>query len=41
MAIQHPGEESEDPNNPTSTWPGGGEPKSSLVAITGFAKRPG
>jgi secreted PhoX family phosphatase len=41
LAIQHPGEESEDPNNPTSTWPGGGEPKSSLVAITGFAKRPG
>jgi secreted PhoX family phosphatase len=37
LAVQHPGEESEDPNNPTSTWPGGEEPKSSLVAITGFA----
>jgi secreted PhoX family phosphatase len=37
LAIQHPGEESEDPDNPTSTWPGGDEPKSSLVAITGFA----
>jgi secreted PhoX family phosphatase len=34
LAIQHPGEES--PNNPTSTWPGGDEPKSSLVAIMGF-----
>jgi uncharacterized protein len=37
LAIQHPGEESESPNNPTSTWPGGEGPKSSLVAITGFA----
>jgi secreted PhoX family phosphatase len=37
LAIQHPGEETESPDNPTSTWPGGGEPKSSLVAITGFA----
>jgi uncharacterized protein len=37
LAIQHPGEESEDPKNPTSTWPDGDEPKSSLVAITGFA----
>jgi uncharacterized protein len=37
LAIQHPGEESESPDNPTSTWPGGEEPKSSLVAITGFA----
>jgi secreted PhoX family phosphatase len=37
MAIQHPGEETESPDNPTSTWPGGDEPKSSLVAITGFA----
>src|SRR5918998_1762427 len=37
LAIQHPGEESESPNDPTSTWPGGEEPKSSLVAITGFA----
>ena len=37
LAIQHPGEESESPGNPASTWPGGDEPKSSLVAITGFA----
>ena len=37
LAIQHPGEETESPDNPTSTWPGGEEPKSSLVAITGFA----
>jgi secreted PhoX family phosphatase len=37
LAIQHPGEESESPNNPTSTWPGGEGPKSSFVAITGFA----
>jgi uncharacterized protein len=37
LAIQHPGEESESSDNPTSTWPGGDEPKSSLVAITGFA----
>jgi secreted PhoX family phosphatase len=37
LAIQHPGEESEDPKQPTSTWPGGDEPKSSLVTVTGFA----
>ena len=37
LAIQHPGEESEDKANPTSTWPGGDEPKSSVIAITGFA----
>jgi len=37
LAVQHPGEESEDPKNPTSTWPNGDEPKSSVVAITGFA----
>jgi secreted PhoX family phosphatase len=36
LAIQHPGEESESKDNPSSTWPDG-EPKSSLVAITGFA----
>jgi uncharacterized protein len=38
LAIQHPGEETESPDNPTSTWPGGDEPKSSIVAITGFAQ---
>ncbi len=37
LAVQHPGEETEDPKNPTSTWPNGDEPKSSVVAITGFA----
>ena len=37
LAIQHPGEESESPSNPTSTWPDGDEPKSSVIAITGFA----
>ncbi len=36
LAVQHPGEETEDPKEPTSTWPDGGEPKSSVVAITGF-----
>jgi len=36
LAVQHPGEETEDPKKPTSTWPDGGEPKSSVVAITGF-----
>ena len=36
LAIQHPGEETEEPNDPTSTWPGGDVPKSSVVAITGF-----
>ncbi len=36
LAIQHPGEESESPDNPSSTRPGGGEPQSSVVAITGF-----
>jgi secreted PhoX family phosphatase len=37
LAVQRPGEESEDPKNPNSTWPDGDEPKSSVVAITGFA----
>jgi uncharacterized protein len=37
LAVQHPGEESESPDEPTSTWPNGDEPKSSVVAITGFA----
>ena len=37
LAVHHPGEESENPSNPTSTWPGGDEPKSSVIAITGFA----
>ncbi len=36
LAVQHPGEGSESQQNPTSTWPDGGEPRSSVVAITGF-----
>ncbi len=37
LAIQHPGEQSESRDEPTSTWPGGEgtPPKSSVVAITG------
>ncbi len=37
LAIQHPGEESESVDNPSSTWPDGDIPKPSVVAITGFA----
>ncbi len=37
LAVQHPGEETEDPKVPSSTCPKGDEPKSSVVAITGFA----
>ena len=37
LAVQHPGEETEDPKEPTSTWPNGDEPKSSVIAISGFA----
>ncbi|MGI8649021.1 MAG: PhoX family protein [Rubrobacter sp.] len=39
LAVQHPGEESESVENPSSTWPhdGDGIPKPSIVAITGFA----
>ncbi len=35
LAVQHPGEESESTENPTSTWPGGGKPKPAVIAITG------
>ncbi|MBA2377111.1 MAG: DUF839 domain-containing protein [Rubrobacter sp.] len=39
LAIQHPGEESESVENPSSTWPHDGDciPKPSVVAIKGFA----
>ena len=37
LAIQHPGEETEDVNEPTSTWPDGDSPRPAVVAITGFA----
>ncbi|OLN24100.1 hypothetical protein BTO30_01410 [Domibacillus antri] len=39
LAVQHPGEETEDINNPTSMWPhrkGDNQPRPSVVAITGF-----
>ena len=36
-SVQHPGEESESPDSPTSTWPDGDEPRSSVIVITGFA----
>jgi secreted PhoX family phosphatase len=36
LAVQHPGEGTEEKSSPTSTWPGGEKPQSSLVAITGF-----
>ena len=39
LAVQHPGEESESVENPSSTWPHDDDniPKPSVVAITGFA----
>ena len=37
LSVQHPGEESEDKENPTSTWPDGDIPRPAVVAITGFA----
>ena len=37
LAIQHPGEETKDTNEPTSTWPNGDIPRPAVVAITGFA----
>ena len=37
MAVQHPGEETEDVASPTSTWPDGDIPRPAVVAITGFA----
>jgi uncharacterized protein len=35
LNIQHPGEESESVEEPTSVWPDGDQPRSALVAITG------
>ncbi len=37
LAIQHPGEETKDTNDPTSTWPDGDIPRPAVIAITGFA----
>ncbi|MDT9724944.1 DUF839 domain-containing protein [Xylanibacillus composti] len=39
LAVQHPGENTEDPSNPTSMWPhrpGDNQPRPAVVAITGF-----
>ncbi|MFC0189513.1 PhoX family phosphatase [Fictibacillus aquaticus] len=39
LSVQHPGEETTDKANPTSTWPqirGGNMPRPSVVAIRGF-----
>jgi len=38
LSVQHPGEESQTAEQPTSHWPGGGKsmPKPSVVAISGF-----
>ena len=35
LSVQHPGEMTKDLKRPTSHWPDGGIPKSSVVAITG------
>ncbi|WP_274361525.1 PhoX family protein [Paenibacillus thermotolerans] len=40
LAVQHPGEETEDAAKPTSKWPhrpGDNQPRPAVVAITGFA----
>jgi uncharacterized protein len=34
LSVQHPGEETEDVNNPTSRWPYGDIPRPSVVAIS-------
>ncbi|PLR92852.1 PhoX family protein [Bacillus sp. T33-2] len=34
LSVQHPGEETEDPDNPTSRWPHGDIPRPSVVAIS-------
>ncbi|KPC74656.1 hypothetical protein ADL26_09445 [Thermoactinomyces vulgaris] len=36
IAVQHPGEETKDPKNPTSHWPYGDIPRPAVVAIRGF-----
>jgi secreted PhoX family phosphatase len=36
LAVQHPGEETKDVNEPTSTWLDGDIPRSAVIAITGF-----
>ena len=41
LSIQHPGEESESAESPSSHWPNGGTeiPRPATVAITGFPGR--
>ncbi|MFC4076840.1 PhoX family protein [Salinithrix halophila] len=36
LAVQHPGEETKDPANPTSRWPHGDKPQAAVVAVQGF-----
>ncbi|RAL25745.1 PhoX family protein [Thermoflavimicrobium daqui] len=36
LAVQHPGEETTDPKNPTSRWPRRDIPRPAVVAIRGF-----
>ena len=36
LAIQHPGEETENVDEPSSRWPDGDIPRPAVVAITGF-----
>jgi uncharacterized protein len=36
LTVQHPGEETSDTNEPTSTWPNSDIPRPAVVAITGF-----
>jgi secreted PhoX family phosphatase len=36
LAVQHPGEATEDVSEPTSTWPDGDIPRPAVIAITGF-----
>lgn len=38
LSVQHPGSRTTDLSAPTSTWPSGTGPKSSVVAIKGFSK---
>jgi len=41
LSVQHPGELTKDPKNPTSRWPNGTLPQPTVVAITGgFLKSP-
>lgn len=39
VSVQHPGELTKDLKHPTSRWPNGGTPKSTVIAITGEGLR--